>query len=364
MADTADRGQRFAPGATIGILGGGQLGRMTALAAARLGLRTHIYSPDRDGPAAQVAFAETVADYDDEAALAHFAGSVDVVTFEFENVPDRTAELLAARVPVRPKPAILHITQERLREKDFLASVGVPTTRYLRAAQAADLVSAVQALGRPCVLKSARFGYDGKGQVLIESGTDLDEAWARMGAPVGILEGFVDFALEVSVIVARGVDGRSALYPPVENRHREHILRTTIAPANIAPEIARRAEGTAWRTAEALDLVGLLAVEMFVTKRGDVLVNELAPRPHNSGHWTIDACATSQFEQFVRAVCGLPLGSVERHSDAVMQNLIGDEVDAWREILAEPGARLHLYGKTETRPGRKMGHVTRITPRK
>ncbi len=364
MAESADRGQRFAPGATIGILGGGQLGRMTALAAARLGFRTHIYSPERDSPAGQVACAETVAEYADEAVLARFADSVDVVTFEFENIPDRAAEFLASRVPVRPKPAILHIAQDRLHEKDFLASVGVPTTRYLRAGQAADLVSAVHAIGRPCVLKSARFGYDGKRQVLIESGTDLDEAWARMGAPLGILESFVDFALEISVIIARGLDGRSALYPPVENRHRDHMLRMTIAPADIAPAVARRAEGTAWRTAEALDLVGLLAVEMFVTREGEVLVNELAPRPHNSGHWTIDACATSQFEQVVRAVCGLPLGSVERHSDAVMQNLIGEEALAWHEILAEPGARLHLYGKTETRPGRKMGHVTRITPRR
>jgi 5-(carboxyamino)imidazole ribonucleotide synthase len=240
----------------------------------------------------------------------------------------------------------------------------VPTTRYLRVSDAADLPRAVSVIGRPCVLKSARFGYDGKGQVLIEPATDLEEAWARMGAPLGILEAYVDFALEISVIAARGLDGRSALYPAVENRHREHILRTTIAPARIAPEIAARAEGIARHTAEALEVVGLLAIEMFVTRGGEVLVNELAPRPHNSGHWTIDACATSQFEQFVRAVCGLPLGSVERHSDAVMHNLIGEEALAWHEILAEPGACLHLYGKSEIRPGRKMGHVTRLTPRR
>ncbi|MGH6887203.1 MAG: 5-(carboxyamino)imidazole ribonucleotide synthase, partial [Geminicoccales bacterium] len=336
---SADKGQSFAPGATIGILGGGQLGRMTALAAARLGFRTHVFCPEHDAPAAQVTAVSTVAAYDDEEALAAFADDVEVVIFEFENVPDTAAEVLSSLKPTRPAPRILHLCQQRLREKDFLSSIGVPVTRYRAVPSVDELDAAVRAIGRPCILKSAQFGYDGKGQVLIEPGSGLDAAWSRMGAPLGILESYVDFALEISVIVARGIDGRPALYPAVENRHAGHILRTTIAPADIAPHIAGRAEGIARHTAEALDLVGLLAVEMFVTRAGEVLVNELAPRPHNSGHWTIDACATSQFEQFVRAVCGLPLGSTAHHSDAVMKNLIGGQVNQWRDVLADPDAK-------------------------
>jgi 5-(carboxyamino)imidazole ribonucleotide synthase len=355
--------QRFAPGATIGILGGGQLGRMTAMAAARLGFKCHVYCPESGGPAAQVTPAQTVAPYDDEAALGRFAAAVDVVTFEFENVPDRTAEFLAALRPTRPDPRILHIAQHRVREKDYLASIGVPLPAYRAVASPLALTAAVRALGTPCVLKTARFGYDGKGQVRIDADTVPADAWRAMGADAGVVEAFVDFAMEISVIVARGVDGSMAFYPPVENRHRNHILDRTIVPAPIAPEIAAEAETLARRIAEDLGLVGLLAVEMFVTREGRVLVNELAPRPHNSGHWTIDACATSQFEQFVRAVCGLELGSVERHCDAVMTNLIGEEVNTWTKLMAEPGARLHLYGKTETRLGRKMGHVTRLLPR-
>jgi 5-(carboxyamino)imidazole ribonucleotide synthase len=360
---TADQGQSFEPGATIGILGGGQLGRMAALAAARLGYRVHVYCPDADSPASQVTARTTVAAYDDRAALEAFAEAVDVVSFEFENVPAATAEFLAERRPTRPAPHVLHTTQDRLREKDFLTSIQVPTTRYVAVTRAEELESAVRAIGRPCVLKSARFGYDGKGQVRIDGTTDLAEAWARMGADLGILEAYVDFTQEVSVIVARGVDGSCSAYPPVENKHRYHILDTTIAPARLPQPAAMKAEAMSRHVAEALGVVGLLAVEMFVTEAGEVLVNELAPRPHNSGHWTIDACVTSQFEQFVRAVCGLPLGSTEHHSDAVMKNLIGDEVNAWREILAEPGAKLHLYGKAEARPGRKMGHVTRLSPK-
>jgi 5-(carboxyamino)imidazole ribonucleotide synthase len=359
---SADKGQSFAPGATIGILGGGQLGRMTALAAARLGFRTHVFCPEHDAPAAQVTALSTVAAYNDEEALAAFADDVDVVTFEFENIPDTTAEFLAAHKPTRPTPRVLHIAQQRLREKDFLSSIGVPVTRYLPVADAVALAGAVTQIGRPGILKSAQFGYDGKGQVRIAADTDLAAAWQRMGATLGILEAEVDFALEASVIIARGVDGAMALYPPVENRHRHHILDETIAPARLAESTVRQAEDTARRIAEALDLVGLLAVELFVTKDGHVLVNELAPRPHNSGHWTIDTCVTSQFEQFVRAVCGLPLGSTVHHSAAVMKNLIGDEVNQWREILRDPDAKLHLYGKAEARPGRKMGHVTRLKP--
>ena len=358
---SADSGQTIAPGGTIGILGGGQLGRMTAMAAARLGYRCRIYCPDNDAPASAVAAATTVAPYDDLAALERFAQAVDVVTFEFENVPASAGEKLSAWKPTRPDPRVLHVTQQRLREKNFLSSINVPVTRYLEVAHKEALPQAVQALGRPCVLKSASFGYDGKGQVRIDPETDLDPVWRQMGGDLAILEAFVDFQREISVVIARGHDGAMALFVPVENQHRNHILDTTIAPARIAPEVAMKAEAIARRIAQELKLVGLLAVEMFVTRDGDVLVNELAPRPHNSGHWTIDACVTSQFEQFVRAVCGLPLGSPERHSDAVMKNLIGDDLRDWRHILGEPGAKLHLYGKTEARPGRKMGHVTRLT---
>jgi len=361
---SADRGQVIPPGGTIGILGAGQLGRMTAMAAARLGYRVHSYCPEADSPAFQVSAASTIAAYDDAAALSRFADAVDIITFEFENIPSATTELLAARKPTRPKPNVLHVAQHRLREKDFLAAAKVPVTRYAEVRSAEALAAAVRDIGLPCVLKTAQFGYDGKGQVMIAKEGDIAPAWPRMGAGIGILEGFVDFSHEISVIVARGIDGTTAAYTPVENQHRNHILDTTIAPARLPAPILMRAEAVARHIAEALDVVGLLAVEMFVTHAGEVLVNELAPRPHNSGHWTIDACVTSQFEQFVRAVCGLPLGSVEYHSDAVMKNLLGDEVKGWREILAEPGAKLHLYGKSEPRPGRKMGHVTRLTPRR
>jgi len=353
-------GGTFGPGAIIGILGGGQLGRMTALAAARLGLRTHVYCPEPDGPAAQVTPLATVAAYDDRAALARFAATVDVVTFEFENIPAATAEFLAARRPTRPGPRVLHLCQQRLREKDFLAAIGVPVTRYLPVPAAAALPAALAALGPPCILKSASFGYDGKGQVRLAAGADLGDAWRRMGGDLGILEAEVDFALEISVIVARGLDGAMALYPPVENRHRHHILDETLVPAPVAAATAGAADSIARRIAVDIGLVGLLAVEMFVTRDGGLLVNELAPRPHNSGHWTLDACVTSQFEQFVRAVCGLPLGSTERLGDAAMKNLIGDEVDRWPALLADPAAKLHLYGKSAARPGRKMGHVTRL----
>jgi 5-(carboxyamino)imidazole ribonucleotide synthase len=351
------------PGSTIGILGGGQLGRMTALAAANFGYRVHIFCPEAGAPASQVSAATTVAAYDDAAALDAFAGAVDVVTFEFENVPAETVERLAARVPVRPGWRALHMAQDRLREKTFLAELGIAVAPFRRIDSPATLARAVAELGPPAVLKTSRFGYDGKGQVKIEAGADPAAAWRELGADLGILEAFVEFAREISVIVARGMGGETASYVPVENRHVHHILDTTVAPAPIAKPVAHRAQAVAGRIAEALDLVGLLAVEMFETRSGELLVNEIAPRPHNSGHWTIDACHVSQFEQFVRAVAGLPLGSPERHSDAVMKNLIGDDIDEWPKLVAEPGARLHLYGKAEARPGRKMGHVTRLKPR-
>jgi 5-(carboxyamino)imidazole ribonucleotide synthase len=352
------------PGATIGILGGGQLGRMTAMAAARLGYRAHVFAAEPDSPAAQVSAAATVGSYEDDAKLDEFAAAIDVATFEFENIPAGAVRRVAARKPVMPRPEILEIAQDRLNEKHFLRGIGVATTDYREIADAAALGTALAGLDARAVLKSARMGYDGKGQVAVDAATAPGRAWAAMGASRGILEAFVDFRCEVSVVVARAADGTAAFYPPVENRHVNHILDTTIAPAALPRETARAAEAIALDIAARLDLVGVLAVEMFVTRDGGLLVNELAPRPHNSGHWTIDACATSQFEQLVRAICGLPLGSTERHADAVMKNLIGDEVETWRGAVADPAARLHLYGKRATRPGRKMGHVTRLLPRK
>jgi len=353
---------RVAPGATLGILGGGQLGRMTALAAARLGYRCHIYSPEADSPAALVSAASTIAAYDDPVALDAFARAVDVVTYEFENIPLDTVRRLDCRVRVRPGLRALEIAQDRNLEKSTMAAIGVATGPNRPVRDAASLVAAVAEIGTPAVLKTARLGYDGKGQRRIEADTDLAAVWAVLGTGSAVLEAFIDFSSELSVIVARGLDGAVATYDPVENRHVNHILDTTIAPAALPAKTAARARDIAVRLAEALNVVGLLAVEMFLTPDCEILVNEVAPRPHNSGHWTMDACAVSQFEQVVRAVCGLPLGRTERHSDAVMQNLLGDAIDAWPEILAEPGAILHLYGKTEARPGRKMGHVTRLSP--
>lgn len=355
------------PGSTIGMLGGGQLGRMAALSAAGLGYKVHVFSPEEDGPASQVTSRNTVAAYDDWDALERFAKSVDVVTYEFENVPAATAAFLAERVPVRPGPNALHICQNRLREKDFCNSISVPTTRYAEVTTAESLARVTRDFGFPCILKTAEFGYDGKGQVFISYGDDLQAAWNSMSggqeSAAAIVEGFVDFRMEISVITARSTDGSSECYLPVENHHKNHILDQTQAPARISPELADRAEIIARRLAEEMDLQGLLAIEMFVTADDRILVNEMAPRPHNSGHWTMDACITSQFEQFIRAVVGLPLGSPERHSNAVMKNLIGDEANDWQSILSEPGAKLHLYGKAEARPGRKMGHVNRLSPK-
>lgn len=353
----------LAPGGTIGIIGGGQLGRMAALAAARLGYRVHIFTPEADSPAEQVAAQATVAAYDDMAALEDFARAVDVVTFEFENIPADSVRLLTSLVPVRPSWKVLEVAQDRISEKRFFNGIDIATAPWAEINSADDLKAAVETIGRPAVLKTTRLGYDGKGQVKITAITDLDEAWASMAGAPAVLEGFIDFAGEISVIVARGLDGHCSTFDPAWNVHTHHILDTTTIPAPISASLAERATQIALKAAQALDLVGLLAVEMFVTKAGDVLVNEMAPRPHNSGHWTMDACITDQFEQFIRAVCGLPLGSPDRHSDAVMTNLIGSDVDRWLDLLKEPGAKLHLYGKAQARVGRKMGHVTRIQPR-
>ncbi|MBP2298683.1 5-(carboxyamino)imidazole ribonucleotide synthase [Azospirillum picis] len=360
---------RLAPGSTIGMLGAGQLGRMTALAAARLGYKTHVFAPDAAGsPAAQVSASATVADWNDLGALERFARSVDVVTLEWENVPVATVEHLRRFTGVHPGPNLLSVAQDRIAEKSFVNGLGIATAPWRPANDAGEVARAAAEIGPRCVLKSTRLGYDGKGQARLDEGSDPAAAWSAIGGGkpgvAGIVEGFVTFACEVSVIVARGADGAMVAYPAVENRHKDGILDVTIAPAQVSAATAAEADRIARRIAEALDLVGVLAVEMFVTPDGAVLVNEMAPRPHNSGHWTMDACATCQFEQLVRAVCGLPLGSVERLADAEMTNLIGDDVDRWPDLLAEPGVRLHLYGKAEARPGRKMGHVNRLLPRR
>lgn len=356
----ASAGAVIPPGGTIGIVGGGQLGRMTALAAARLGYRAHIFCPPGDAPAAHVSDRVTRAEYDDKAALASFADAVDVVTFEFENIPHHLLALLEDHVPVRPRGAVLEICQDRVAEKRFVRSLSIDTAPFAEIAGGDDLAGAAEACGFPAVLKTCRFGYDGKGQRRVASARELSLAWKELGGERCILEGFVDFACEISAVVARGLDGSVAAYDIVENRHIHHILDTTIVPAPVAPEIARRAREIGHEVARNIDLVGLIAVEMFVMTSGAVLVNELAPRPHNSGHWTIDAAETSQFEQLVRAVTGLPLGSPRRFADAEMKNLIGDAADNWPLFVAEPGVRVHLYGKDAARPGRKMGHLTRL----
>lgn len=349
---------RLAPGACIGVVGGGQLGRMTALAAARLGYRCHVLTPEQDSPAAQVTDRATIAAYDDPAALARFAAAVDVVTIEFENLPVAPLAWLAERCPVYPAPAILAICQDRLREKRFLAGIGVATAPWQPVRSAGELAGA---LVRPLILKTARSGYDGKGQQALAPGDDPAVAWHELGGAPAVAEARIDFAREVSVITARGQDGSQVSYPAVENHHEAHVLARTIAPAPITPALAAEAVRLAERIAREIGLVGLLAVEMFVTRDDRLLVNELAPRPHNSGHWTIDACAISQFELLVRVLCGLPLPDPGRFADAVMDNLLGSAIEAWPELLAEPGSRLHLYGKREIRAGRKLGHVTRLT---
>ena len=350
------------PGSTIGVLGGGQLGRMTAVAAAQLGYRCHIFSPDADGPAKKIATAQTTAPYEDENAVRAFADAVDVVTFEFENVPDATLAAISERMEVRPSIDALRISQDRAIEKTFLNDNGIGTAPWAPVKGPDDFNTATEAAGTPAILKKSRLGYDGKGQIRVDAAAALETAWVSIGAVPAVLEGLVDFEREISVIVARGLDGNSKSYVPVDNVHRDHILHTTTAPSTVDPSIADTARSIADNIANALGLVGLLAVEMFVTRDDNVLVNEIAPRPHNSGHWTLDACAVSQFEQFVRAVAGLPLGDPERHSDAVMANLIGQEAARWHELLAEGNACLHLYGKAEARPGRKMGHVTWLSP--
>ena len=351
------------PGGSLGILGGGQLGRMLAIAAAQLGLRVHVYAPDRDSPAFEVAAQATVAAYEDEAALLRFARSVDAVTYEFENVPSAAAAILAAHARLSPNAEALATTQDRLREKTFVAGLGIATAPFAAVSSERELEDALIQIGRPAVLKTRRFGYDGKGQAMIREGGDPVAAWTDIGRAPCILEGFVPFEREVSVVAARASSGAFAAYDLCANTHRHHILDVTRVPAGVSPATERAALEIAERIAHALAYVGVLAVEMFLVRREgaeQLVVNEIAPRVHNSGHWTIEGAVTSQFEQHVRAVCGWPLGSTARLGDVEMRNLIGDDLAAWSSILAEPGAHLHLYGKAEARPGRKMGHVTRV----
>ncbi|HEV7336384.1 MAG TPA: 5-(carboxyamino)imidazole ribonucleotide synthase [Bosea sp. (in: a-proteobacteria)] len=355
----------LAPGAVLGILGGGQLARMMALAAADLGLRAHIFAPEPDSPAYEVAARHTIGAYEDEAALAAFADAVDVVTYEFENVPAATAAFLAARTPLHPGARALAVTQDRLTEKRFVSELGLAVAPFRQVDSLGDLEQAVAALGRPSVLKTRRFGYDGKGQVKITADTDLTQAWEEIGHFPAILEGFVSFAREVSVVAARGSDGSFAAFDVCENEHRDHILALTRVPARIGAVASTAAIDAARRIGEALAYVGVFAVEFFIVEDAageQVVVNEIAPRVHNSGHWTSEGAQTSQFHQHVRAVCGFPLGAATRRGTVTMENLIGDRVHDWRAILAEPNAHLHLYGKREARPGRKMGHVTRVLP--
>ncbi len=351
---------RLGPGSVIGILGGGQLGRMTVLAAARLGYRCHVYTPEADSPASQVTDRVTVAEFGDSDALDAFADAVDVVTYEFENIPLASVRRIGERVPVRPGAALLAVSQHRVREKEFAVANRVPVARWRHVTDRSMLSAAADAIGFPAVLKTCRFGYDGKGQAVLRAPEDLEPAWTALATGDAILEGFVDFEREVSVIVARGVDGLPIPYCVVENRHENHILDTTIAPADVPAAAAAAAYRIAVTLAEAAGLVGVLAVEMFLLADGSLLMNELAPRPHNSGHWTIDGAATSQFEQLVRTVTGHAPGPADLLHPTVMRNLIGEAADNWADILDEPGARLHLYGKSETRPGRKMGHVNRV----
>ena len=353
------------PGSTIGILGGGQLGRMLALAAARLGFTSHIYS-DVDGPACQVAAAATLGAFDDLAKLKAFAACVDVVTYEFENVPLAAAAAADAIKPVRPGPKALQNSQDRLEEKRFISRLGIPVAPFAAVETPADFDAALRAVGTPAILKTRRLGYDGKGQVRVRTAADLASTFDEIGRTPATLEAVVDFACEVSVLVVRSLAAEVRFYDIPVNRHRDGILRVSSVPSDLPERHRDRARAIAESIASALDYVGVLAVEMFYVG-GDapepLIVNEFAPRVHNSGHWTIDACAVSQFENHIRAVAGWPLGPTDRHSDAEMHNLIGEEVDRWPQLAADPAACVHLYGKGDARPGRKMGHVTWIKSR-
>jgi 5-(carboxyamino)imidazole ribonucleotide synthase len=358
--------RQILPGSTIGVLGGGQLGRMFAMAARRLGYRVHTLAPEHDTPTGQIADVEVNASYDDLDAIAAFAAAVDVVTFEFENVGAAAAAVAERHAIVRPNGRALEIAQHRLREKTFAAGLGIAVTPFAPVRTGADLVAAVERVGVPGVLKTAAFGYDGKGQMAIRDAAALGPAWETLGRQECIYEGFVELDREISVIAARGADGAWTAFAPFENVHRRHILDVTSSPAVVRADGAAAAADATRAVMEALDYTGLLCIEFFVAGDGRLLFNEIAPRPHNSGHLTFDACRTSQFEQQVRAVCGLPLGSTELLQPAAMANLLGDEwADGepdWASALSLPDVKLHLYGKSSARPGRKMGHLTALAP--
>jgi 5-(carboxyamino)imidazole ribonucleotide synthase len=352
------------PGSTLGVLGSGQLGRMFAIAARRLGYRVHVLSPDDDTPTGQVADVEIRANYDDLDAVASFARGVSVVTFEFENVPTATTAACERFAPVRPGGQVLHTTQNRLREKSFVQRAGLPVTPFARVASLDDLLAALARFGAPAVLKTADWGYDGKGQAKVTSAEEAALVWPKFSGGDAILESFIDFECEVSVVGARGVDGQFVAYGPIYNTHHRHILDVSVTPAPVTPQVAREAVEITRELFQRLEVVGVLCVEFFVGRDGKLLVNEMAPRPHNSGHYTIDACATCQFEQQVRAIAGLPLGSPRQHRAAAMANLLGDlwetGLPRWDRALAIDGVKLHLYGKREPRTGRKMGHLTAL----
>ena len=347
------------PGATIGILGGGQLGRMLSVAASRLGFQCHIYEPGAAPPAGHVAARVTTAPYDDLTALRAFALSVDVITYEFENVPTASLDALEAIRPIRPNRRALAISQERIAEKDFLTGLGLQTAPYARVTDLATLQASLAQIGTPAILKTTRLGYDGKGQARILTPEDAPGAWEAMNGAESVLEGFIDFTHEVSVIAARGLDGAVACYDPGENVHQGGILHTTTLPARLSPGQRTDAVLIAARILNALDYVGVLGVELFVTPRG-LIVNEIAPRVHNSGHWTQAGCAVDQFEQHIRAITGWPLGDGGRYADVVMENLIGADVERVPALARERGTQIHLYGKAEVKPGRKMGHINRV----
>jgi 5-(carboxyamino)imidazole ribonucleotide synthase len=356
---------KLKPGDTIGILGGGQLGRMLAMAAARLGLRCQVFSPDPDSPAFDVVANASCAEYADVEALELFANDVDVVTYEFENVPAASVMVLAQRRPVLPNRKVLETTQDRLIEKDFVKGLGIGTADYADVSSAEALQAAIEKIGLPAVLKTRRFGYDGKGQAIIHAGDDCSAVWHEVGTKSAILEAFVPFEREISVIAARSADGQVECFDVTENEHRDHILKISRAPAALSDTLAAEALTIARRIATALDYIGVLAVEMFVVQRDDgpkILVNEIAPRVHNSGHWTLDGASISQFEQHIRAIAGWPLGKPVRHGLVTMTNLIGEDIASYEQWLTVPGATVHLYGKGAPRPGRKMGHVTQVQP--
>ncbi|MEC7792053.1 MAG: 5-(carboxyamino)imidazole ribonucleotide synthase [Pseudomonadota bacterium] len=356
MTKTADM---LPTGSTIGILGGGQLGRMLSVAASRLGFKTCIFEPGGDCPASHVANYHFQADYDDVEALKKFAASVDVITYEFENIPTSALDILEDIRPIRPGREALRVSQDRMTEKDFLTDLGLKTAPYADIPDAAALSAALDSIGTPAILKTRRFGYDGKGQARIKATSDADQALADMKGAPSILEGFVDFTTEVSIIAARGLDGSVACYDPGENVHRDGILHTTTVPATLPASARTDAVLLAAKILNALDYVGVMGVELFVTPQG-LIVNEIAPRVHNSGHWTQNGCVVDQFEQHIRAVAGWPLGDGTRHADVVMENLIGDDMSRVPALAQEPGVALHLYGKAEVKAGRKMGHVNRV----